>query len=164
MRQPITPVPVVRFSRSSIESIAREVIAGGAELETGGILLGYEQEGLTVTRAGGPGPKAVRGPRFFLRDLEHAQRMADDAWPETGSQWIGDWHTHPDGAIHPSPVDLRAVADVLRDAELRLNSFLAVVVAPLPDTGWSLHAWEASLRAERLEVRPLNVDLSDVDT
>jgi integrative and conjugative element protein (TIGR02256 family) len=99
--QPITPV--VRFSSRSIESISREVTAGGAELKTGGILLGYEQEGLIVTRAGGPGPNAVRKPQFFLRDLEHALRLADEAWQEDGSLWIGDWHTHPHGPIHPSP-------------------------------------------------------------
>jgi integrative and conjugative element protein (TIGR02256 family) len=160
MTRQVKTVPVVRFSPRSIDSISQALAAGGVERETGGILLGHDRDGFTVIRAGGPGPQAVREPRFFLRDLDHAQHLADDAWKETSSQWIGDWHTHPDGAVHPSPADLRAIAEVLRDAALGLESFLAVIVVPLAGAGWSLHAWEVGLQADWPAVRILRADLT----
>lgn len=161
MTEAPAPVAAVRFSSCAIEAIAQEVAAGGGDLETGGILLGHGREDFTVIVAGGPGPHAVRQPRFFLRDLDHAQRLAADAWDADGSQWIGDWHTHPCGPPHPSPADLRAVDEVLRDPALGLDAFLTVVVAWHVDVGWSVHSWRVRLLRNRLQVQALVIVVTD---
>lgn len=132
------PRPVVHFSLDALQSITREIQAGGDQLETGGILLGHNRGGdVLVTVAGGPGPKAVRRPGYFLRDRDHAQELADAAWVCDASQWVGDWHTHPHGPSHPSSLDLRSVAQVLSDPELGFSTFLTVIAVPrlIPPVG-----------------------------
>jgi len=104
--------------------------------ETGGILLGFEETrsgSFWVTQAGGPGPKAERSPTFFCRDLDHAERLAERAFSIDGSQWIGDWHTHPCGPSALSQVDLRSYRKVLANSCLEV--FLAILLLP-GSAGW----------------------------
>jgi integrative and conjugative element protein (TIGR02256 family) len=118
--------------------------------ETGGILLGFEaweDRRCWVTQIGDPGPKAERSATRFCRDLEHAERLAEAAYAIDGSQWIGDWHTHPGGPPRLSPTDLKSYREVL--AESDLEAFLAVLLLPGRD-GWispAMHAWEVTGQA-----------------
>ena len=109
--------------------IAREATRSRDGLETGGILLGSDDfNDIVIRHAGGPGPNARREPDRFLRDLAYAQRLAEIAWKEDQSQWIGEWHTHPSGDLAPSSYDLDAYSRHLRDPELGFNRFIAVIV------------------------------------
>jgi integrative and conjugative element protein (TIGR02256 family) len=98
--------------------------------ETGGILLGVFTPGATarVHVAGGPGPAAVRRPAYFLRDLHHAQLLATEAFADSGSEWIGEWHTHPRADHVPSTRDLNTYLGFLADSELRFDAFVAIIV------------------------------------
>jgi integrative and conjugative element protein (TIGR02256 family) len=126
---------------SAVNVIVQEVSAGNAGMETGGILLGrLASGGYLVSFAGGPGPDAIHKRDFFLRDLSHAQSLATDAWNADGSQWIGDWHTHPQGPLMPSAADLRSYRQHLKDPELGFTSFLSVVVRSTTQ-GVALAAW-----------------------
>ena len=129
----------VRLSARALEAIATHAAASADGRETGGILLGYEENDLgamLVMEAGNPGPNAERRPDFFRRDLTHAQRLADEALANSGSRWIGEWHTHPGGTLAPSRTDLRTYRSFLRDPELGFSSFLAVIVGP-GEEGWA---------------------------
>lgn len=98
-------------------------------LETGGILLGHDERAqIGVVHAGDPGPAADRRRDRFLRDLAHAKTLAERGWMEDGSQWIGEWHTHPNGELAPSSADLRSYLRHLADPELRFTRFLAIIV------------------------------------
>jgi integrative and conjugative element protein (TIGR02256 family) len=120
--------------------------------ETGGILLGFEGAGdqrCWVTQVGDPGPRAERSAVRFCRDLEHAERLAEAAYGIDGSQWIGDWHTHPGGPPRLSPTDLRSYRAVL--AESDLEAFLAVLLLP-GDRGWNgpdMYGWQVTPRKVR---------------
>lgn len=123
----------VRLAPEAVATIALEAATSSDGCETGGILLGFEADELgdmLVMAAGSPGPGAERRPDFFRRDLEHAQRLADDAYARTTARWIGEWHTHPHGVLAPSRKDLRTYRGFLRDPELHFESFLAVIVGP----------------------------------
>ncbi len=112
-RREVTPVTITDVALSAI---AREALRSVDGLETGGILLGDDAtDGIVIRHAGGPGPKATRGERTFMRDLDHARRLADSAWSEDRSQWIGEWHTHPTGGLSPSEVDLHSYMRHLHD-------------------------------------------------
>lgn len=112
----------------ALSAIAHEALRSADGLETGGILLGSDAtDRIDVRHAGGPGPNATRGERTFMRDLDHAQRLADSAWSEDRSQWIGEWHTHPSGGLSPSDVDLHSYMRHLHDPELRFDKFLAII-------------------------------------
>jgi integrative and conjugative element protein (TIGR02256 family) len=155
---------VVTLSSAALSVISTEATASADGLETGGILLGHD-DGSTmhVTVAGDPGPDAVREKRRFLRDLAHAQTLADDAYERDASVWIGEWHTHPDGPPEPSDVDLTTYAKHLADGRLGFDRFLSVIVLPCPEHGWehvSAVAWVvagnivelADIRAEDADV------------
>lgn len=121
--------------------------------ETGGILLGHGPDGngrIDVEIAGDPGPKAIREPAFFLRDLAHAQRLAIEAWEGSQAIWVGEWHTHPDGMRIPSHVDLSTYLRLLAASELRFSLFVSIIVTADPTRGWSqpvLSPWLLELRS-----------------
>lgn len=107
--------------------------------ETGGILLGHGPDGANVVhvkRAGDPGPKARREPGFFLRDLKYAQELADVAWVEDKTIWVGEWHTHLHGNPRPSQTDLATYAGHLAAAELEFEVFVSIIAVPDPERGW----------------------------
>lgn len=112
----------------ALSSIAHEALRSIDGLETGGILLGDDvTDEIGIRHAGGPGPNATRGGRTFMRDLDHARRLADSAWLEDRSQWIGEWHTHPTGGLSPSQVDLHSYMRHLHDPELGFDRFVAII-------------------------------------
>lgn len=113
---------------AALSAIAREAVRSADGLETGGILLGNDAtDGISIRHAGGPGPNATRGARTFMRDLAHARRLADSAWSEDRSQWIGEWHTHPAGGLSPSEVDLHSYMRHLHDPELGFDRLVAII-------------------------------------
>lgn len=135
VRHLVDPTPsIVSVSLRAAETIRRTSEASRHGRETGGILLGHQHADgrLVVTTAGDPGPAAVRTRDSFRRDPAHAQALADAAWSSDRSVWLGDWHTHPRGPIHPSPVDLRAYLSLLLDPGLGFSAFLALIVVPGP--------------------------------
>lgn len=136
---------VVTLSSGALAVISAEASASADGLETGGILLGHDDgDSMYVTVAGGPGARAARERHRFLRDLGHAQRLADDAYDSDGSVWVGEWHTHPDGPPEPSEVDLSTYATHLADDRLGFDRFLSLIVLPCVEHGWehvSAVAW-----------------------
>lgn len=136
---------VVDMSAAAAQSIALEAQASRDGTETGGILLGHDDGAtMTVTVAGGPGPRALRTERRFKRDLVHAQQLADDRYEVDGSVWIGEWHTHPRGPVDPSEVDLNTYVSHIADESLGFERFLSLIVLPCSEHGWehvTVAAW-----------------------
>jgi len=107
--------------------------------ETGGILLGRGPDhtgAIRVEQAGDAGPKAIRRPNFFLRDLKHARALADEAWERDGAVWIGEWHTHLEGSGDPSDADLDTYVRLLATADLQFDVFVSIISTPGEADGW----------------------------
>lgn len=133
--------PTVTIGAAALDVIAAEGKQSADGLETGGILLGHDTgDDIAIAHAGGPGARAQRGPRFFLRDLNHAQAVAAAAWDVDKSQWIGEWHTHPSGPLAPSERDLLSYQTHLRDAELAFDRFVSLIVVLEPE-GLAITTW-----------------------
>lgn len=138
--------PAVLITQSAVASIAREACRSVDGLETGGILLGTDDgDVIVIKHAGDPGPKAKRSERAFLRDNDHARRLANEAWVLDGSQWIGEWHTHPNLELVPSSLDLSSYLRHIRDPELCLERFVAIIVGVGSDVGVVATAWTIDL-------------------
>lgn len=122
----------VLLARSALDTIRCEANAATDGNETGGILLGYDHsaDGMEIRHAGGPGPRAIRASHRFTRDTHHAQQLADKAWSQDRSIWLGEWHTHPNGEPQPSDLDLSSYLAMLDDPDLSFHAFLAVIVTP----------------------------------
>jgi integrative and conjugative element protein (TIGR02256 family) len=115
--------------------------------ETGGILLGVVTDSTAhICHAGGAGPAAIRRPDFFLRDLAHAQQLANEAFAADGSMWIGDWHSHLTVAPVPSARDLGTYQTLLDDRELDFDVFVSLIVSDAL-TGNLITAWAVDRRA-----------------
>jgi len=128
----------VRVTNIARQQIVELAAASWDGEETGGILLGRGpgQDGIIIVeQAGEPGPAAERAPDFFLRDLPHAKALAAAAWERDRSVWVGEWHTHPGGLIHPSPRDLATYAGLLSAPELAFRALVAIIV--VADPNWS---------------------------
>jgi integrative and conjugative element protein (TIGR02256 family) len=121
----------VLFTPEAAGQLAELAALASDGLETGGILLGADH-GLPgpaiVTSCGGPGPKAIRRPSYFRRDLAHASALADQAAALDGSAWIGEWHTQGVNMPRPSGRDLRTYRRLLDDPDLAFARIVAVIV------------------------------------
>lgn len=130
----------VLIDRSALDDISCEAAASADGKETGGILFGADPatmpQGISpaqdvwVRHAGGPGPAAVRQAAYFRRDYAYAQQLALDAFDKDGSQWVGEWHTHPRGGRRPSRSDRAIYRRHLADPALGLDRFTALIVTP----------------------------------
>jgi integrative and conjugative element protein (TIGR02256 family) len=139
----------ITISRDALVKILVEAQASIDGTETGGILAGFESsEALRVAVAGGPGPKAVRRPDLFIRDLEEADRLLQQAYDESGAVWIGDWHTHTLASGWPSSTDRASYQRLLADRELDFRIFLALIVTSRSGSfvDAEISAWLASGR------------------
>jgi integrative and conjugative element protein (TIGR02256 family) len=118
------------LTQRAISVIADEARASTDGTETGGILLGTaEPDAIVVRHAGRPGPRAIRRPDFFQRDLQHAQSFADQAFALDHSIWLGEWHTHLHAPPRPSTRDLATYRALLADPELAFDCFAAIILA-----------------------------------
>lgn len=148
-----------------ITDTARETIANTAQqsrdgLETGGILLGTEHSGdVLITSAGTPGPKARRASHSFNRDLDHANQLATLAWHTDGSQWIGEWHTHPSQDLTPSELDLSSYLRHVYDPELRFDRFIPIIVGLTSQQAVRMRTWIVT----RTHVFPASLLVHEVD-
>lgn len=150
------PPTDVAIATTALGVILAECARCPIGIETGGLLLGRPLGStLTITRAGEPGPRAEHGPGRFRRDLQHAQRLAEQAWEHDRSQWVGEWHTHPHDDPTPSRIDLGTYTGFLADLELGFDQVLALIVAPPWASTSSVHAW--LVRPGELRRTPLQV-------
>lgn len=134
--------------RRQIESAAA-IAADGRE--TGGILLGFDDPDNTrfwVTEASTAGPAAERSAARFRRDLAFVSQVAERAFTIDGSQWIGDWHTHPGGPPQPSPKDLASWRNAIEQSDLAV--FLALILVAGDGDDWTApicQAWAVTAKA-----------------
>lgn len=155
----IAAIPsMIVLTAAAIITIAHEAHASTDGTETGGILLGTtERDAIVVRHAGRPGPRAIRRPDFFQRDLPHAQSFADRAFAHNHSIWIGEWHTHVHAPPRPSSRDLATYQTLLADPELAFDYLVAIILADTTNdwhepqlTGWIItrtHAHAAHTQA-----------------
>jgi integrative and conjugative element protein (TIGR02256 family) len=63
--------------------------------ETGGILVGHNDGiDVRVSQASDAGPNAQRSASHFLRDTEYCRGFLDQAYSDSGADYVGEWHSH----------------------------------------------------------------------
>jgi len=95
-------------------------------LETGGVLIGYWNEGdVVIVEAVGPGPRAHHGRGSFEPDQVFHETAVADRYRDSQfrNSYLGDWHSHPNGAGRLSRMDVAA---------LRKISLFQLARAPTP--------------------------------
>ena len=113
-------------------------------LETGGILLGWRHNGdLIVMGIIGPGPLAKHKRRSFRPD--HGWQMGElqQAFEASAGDldYLGDWHTHPDGPALMSAADRRTLRRIVRTV-----SSPRMVIAGSEGSDVAICAWRLGQR------------------
>lgn len=106
--------PFISAARVLIEPIVLEQISRFRQVESdtpegGGILLGYRRDShLHIVEATTPQPSDKCTLFRFVRRDPHHQKLALKRWMESNQtiDYLGEWHTHPQGEPAPSQLDL----------------------------------------------------------
>jgi integrative and conjugative element protein (TIGR02256 family) len=108
-------VTSVALTEEARDAIMTEVHSS-VSVETGGILVGCVDDNrrAIVFRATGPGPRAVKSPTEFDRDIEYVQSQLDKASRELGNRglYVGEWHSHLEKAPEPSARDIMSMCGI----------------------------------------------------
>ncbi|WP_395698496.1 Mov34/MPN/PAD-1 family protein [Methylocella sp.] len=96
--------------------------------EAGGQLFArFEGDHIVVAEATPPGHHDIRS-RFGFRPDRRREQTEILERHACGLHFIGDWHTHPEAAPHPSAMDTERMHDLLTRSKHQLNGFVMVIV------------------------------------
>lgn len=88
---------------------------------------------IRVVRATGPSRRDRRGRFWFVPNRWREQAEINRMYREE-LHFVGDWHTHPQGAPEPSQKDIDSILDCYRKSRKGIRGFLLVIVGldPFP--------------------------------
>lgn len=134
-------------------------------LESGGILLGWRDGGdRIVVNALGPGPQALHGRHRFLPDhawqVFHIRQIFEESIGDI--DYLGDWHSHPDGGAAMSAEDQSTLKRISR----RVRKPLMLILSGVSNNeSWTFDCWKGNLHRgfilRRFEVFAQEVKLFD---
>ena len=134
-------------------------------LETGGILLGWRSgHDKIIAQVRGAGPNALHGRSRFLPDHRWQMREIEDAFRNSDGDldYLGDWHTHPDGMADMSDEDERTLMRIAR----RVRQPIMLILANSSNWDWSYGCWLGQRKLAFLRQRGeiVRVDLQTFTT
>jgi len=102
-------------------------------LETGGCFAGHyvdDSEDVVITNVIGPGPRAIHMRTRFVADRKFHDDALEELWQRSNRtiRYVGDWHSHPDGAPGLSSVDKAFMKHALRSRHSYLRYSLVAIV------------------------------------
>lgn len=153
-------------------------------LETGGLLLGYDDPAtaqVVIRQVVGPGPRAAHGLSRFFPDHDYHRRETARIYASSGriTSYLGDWHSHPGGGTALSPTDRRTLARIARAQTARAPRPIMIVLAgtplpadisPLPygdDAEWRVGVWQLLYSPSRWDavlgrIRPVECEFRKI--
>ena len=108
------------------------------KVETGGALIGYEENGtvhiLEVTDAG---PAAEETETLFRYDASYVNEKLRDAAERLGTRgmYVGEWHTHLEPEPSPSARDIESLSDIAAAPNFLTDEPVMIIVGVDPRTG-----------------------------
>lgn len=114
--------------------------------ETGGVLFGQRDDAagvIWISEASGPPPDSEASPEGFVCGVEGVAALNDEKSQRSQKsvQYLGMWHTHPNGLATPSPIDFAGMGRLLVDSSTKANKHLMMIVgqrADPPELGFYL--------------------------
>lgn len=106
-----------------------------ASHESGGVLIGEVRKGAIIIQEATRPNKRDHSSRYcFIRSKYH-QKYVDKAYSRTNgnSNYVGEWHTHPQDIAIPSPIDYVNWSDSMRKMGLTI-----VAVIGNTDNWWGI--------------------------
>lgn len=129
-------------------------------LETGGVLLGWRtDDGAVVAGMLGPGPRAMHGRHAFLPDHRWQIEEIQNVFSKTSGDlnYLGDWHTHPNGVAAMSNLDRSTLRRICR----RAPNALMTILGGGTGGGWEIVGWQGIL-TRRLFYRGFSLEVQKI--
>lgn len=134
-------------------------------LESGGVLFGWRSgSDKVVVDVSGPGPKALHGRYRFLPDHDWQVEQIRLRFVRSNGaiDYLGDWHSHPDGVAATSAEDQATLRRISR----RVPEPVMLILAGKFDANtWTMGCWvglrQRALIRSRVEVAESGVMLFD---
>lgn len=138
---------VVWVSDAAVSDLLAEA-STKAPSETGGVLLGYQVANgdvTVITAVVGPGPNAEHSSTRYVPDHEYQELEIARVYAESGrcTTYVGDWHSHPGGALYLSRTDVRTLRTIARHKDARLAHPVMIVAASgAAAPQWDFGVWQ----------------------
>ena len=121
----------------------RNESAESADVETGGVLIGFKKGGAeyVIVRASKPGPNATRTKTRFEKDEEYCQKELLDAFNELGEKglYLGEWHFHPSSGNKPSGLDIKSLTEIAAQDNYRIDKPIMIILSPELEYAITIH-------------------------
>jgi integrative and conjugative element protein (TIGR02256 family) len=127
----------------SVYNLMKQESAGSKDIETGGVLIGYREDGrkYVILRASKPGSNAIRTKTRFEKDEEYCQKELLDAFTELGEKglYLGEWHYHPAGSNEPSGLDIKSLTEIAAQDNYRIDRPIMIIMSPTLECAITIH-------------------------
>lgn len=130
-------VTAIRFEAEAATAL-RAYAEAKPKVETGGVLIGSEEDGLVIVReVTDSGPKAEETPTHFRYDADHINAKLRDAADRLGEKgvYVGEWHTHLEAQPKPSARDVESLSDIALAAIFLTDEPVMIIAGIDPSTG-----------------------------
>ena len=132
--------------RSITACIQTKQRTDNSEDETGGLLFGQRDDAcgvIWISDASGPPPDSVSSPEGFVCGVEGVDELNKEKSERTNGvvEYLGMWHTHPEGRANPSAIDIAGMANLLLSPLSTTPLQLMLIVglrSKLPELGYYL--------------------------
>ncbi|THE13455.1 ribosomal-processing cysteine protease Prp [Bacillus timonensis] len=99
--------------------------------ESGGILLGKVYNDLfIIDQISEPSIEDKSGRFYFVRNVERAQKIVEQAWKESKGEriYLGEWHSHPEDVPTPSRDDKILLKNMLKHSRMEIDFLFMVII------------------------------------
>lgn len=113
--------------------------------ETGGVLMGLRSEAdIRIVEIVGAGPGAVHLRGRFEPDGDWQEHEIARIYTASSGRvtYLGDWHSHPDGAAVPSKLDNNTAKHIAQTPGSQTISPLMLIVGMSQDATYTLRAYQ----------------------
>jgi len=132
----------VKIVGEAYEFMKKE-LSNSNDIETGGVLIGHRTSGgqYIISKATGPGPKAVRTKTLFEKDEEYCQTELVKAFEELKDKglYLGEWHYHPVGSNEPSGLDIKSLTEIASQDNYRIDKPIMLIFSPSLEFAITIH-------------------------
>lgn len=111
------PPAVILLTATLVATIAADVKKHGHDKERGGILLGFRRgPHLHISEATFPMRWDIGTKFAFRRSAIGHGEIALKRWRQSNRtiDWVGEWHSHPEGRPSPSSIDVQSWKEITR--------------------------------------------------
>lgn len=128
------------FESCVTQSLFEFIQSDPRDPETGGQLFGVI-DGSTVIVKAATGPyKKDKQSRKSYESCPTSAQKAIDYHLKLGFDYLGEWHTHPEGNPQASSIDIKAMNSIIAKSKLRTNGLL-LAIAGNSQSDFIINTW-----------------------